>query len=538
MTADANSNFEVRRRSRRRTSLWLVVPSVTAAALTLLPLVYLFVRSFSRGAGDYVRIVATADSLRLLLRTVMLAGGVVIVSVVLALPIAWIVTRTDVPGRRLLAVLASLPLVFPSYLGAYVYIATLGPRGLLQQSLSGWNVSQLPELVYGFDGALLVLSIFSYPYVLLPLITALRRLDPTLEEASRVLGRGRGGTFFHVVLPQLRTPLLKGSLLVAMYTISDFGAVSLTRFDTFTVAIYTTFRSTLDRTASAALATLLIFLTVLLLIGESGARQRAPLTTRATRPAGVTPLGRWRLVAFVFVLAVIGAGVLLPIGTIVSWSFQGGAGELMSRTVAAAASSLSVSMAAAVACLALAIPLASWMVRRESRTVRTVEKIVMAGYALPGLVTALALVFFATRVAFPLYQTLTLLVLAYIIRFLPEAVAAGAAALAPISRQFEEAARVLGRSEVGALLAVVWPLSRNGFLAGAGLVFLTAAKELPATLILRPTGFETLATRIWSLTAEAAYGEAALPAVILLAVSAIPVYFLVIRPTLADDSRT
>lgn len=534
MTTYAVEPSEKRRRFRRRSSLWLVGPSVIAAALTLLPLTYLVIRALGRGFSGYAAVVFTSEVLRLLWRTTALAAAVVAVCIAISLPLAWLLTRTDLPGRRLIAAAANLPLVIPSYLGAYVVIASLGPRGALQKALEPLGIETLPSFVYGFDGALLVLAMFSYPYLLLPLIAAFRALDPSLEEASRILGRGRGETFIRVVLPQLKTSLLKGSLLIALYTLSDFGAVSLTRYDTFTVAIYTTFRSMLDRTAAASLSTVLVLLTLLLLFVESRVRSRFAFRVGAARPYALIRLGKWGIPSLALVGLFLTATVLFPLGTILGWLTEADLRLSVDTTLRAAVGTLNVSFRAAIACVFLSIPLGLWVARSAAREARLVEATVMSGYALPGLVTALALVFFATRVAPPLYQTTTLLVIAYVIRFLPEALAAAVAAITPISRSFEEAARILGRSQIGALISVVWPLSSRGILAGGGLVFLTAAKELPATLILRPTGFETLATRIWSLTAEAAYAEAALPALILVAVSAIPIFFLVIRPALSE----
>ena len=534
MTGYAVEQTEKRRRFRRRSSLWLVGPSFVAAGLTLLPLVYLVIRALGRGFSGYAAVIFTSEVLRLLWRTTILAAAVVAVCIAIALPLAWLLTRTDLPGRRVIAVVANLPLVIPSYLGAYVVIASLGPRGALQKALAPFGIEELPSLVYGFDGALLVLAMFSFPYLLLPLIASFRTLDPSLEEASRILGLGRRETFIRIVLPQLRTPLLKGSLLIALYTLSDFGAVSLTRYDTFTVAIYTSFRSMLDRTAAAALSTVLVLLTLLLLFVESRVRSRFAFRVGSSRPYSRVRLGKWRIPSLLLVSLFLAVTVIFPLATILGWLTETDLRLSIETTLRAAAGSLDVSFRAAIACVLLSIPLGLWVARSAARETQLVEATVMSGYALPGLVTALALVFFATRVAPPLYQTTTLLVIAYVIRFLPEALAAAVAAITPISRSFEEAARILGRSQLGALVAVVWPLSRRGVLAGGGLVFLTAAKELPATLILRPTGFETLATRIWSLTAEASYAEAAFPALLLVAVSAIPIYFLVIRPALSE----
>jgi iron(III) transport system permease protein len=192
-----------------------------------------------------------------------------------------------------------------------------------------------------------------------------------------------------------------------------------------------------------------------------------------------------------------------------------------------------VSAAAAVVAVAASIPVAVWAVRYPSRVARVIARLSYSGYALPGLVIALSLVFLVTRHFRGMYQTLGLLIVAYCIRFLPEALSATRSALAAVAPAFEEAARSLGDGTWRVLRAITLPLIRSGLLAGAGLVFLTSMKELPATLILRPIGFETLATRIWSAASEGVFSEAAAPSLMLLVASAVPVWMLIIRPALS-----
>jgi iron(III) transport system permease protein len=181
-----------------------------------------------------------------------LAAVVTAASVAVAVPLAWLTARTDLPGRRAWAVLAALPLVIPSYVGGFVLVSMFGPRGLLQDALAPLGVERLPE-IYGLPGAALALTLFSYPYVLLTVRGALRGMDPALEEASRSLGSGGWATFFRVTLPQLRPAIVAGALLVALYSLSDFGAVSLLQFDSFSREIYTQYRSAFDRTPAAIL---------------------------------------------------------------------------------------------------------------------------------------------------------------------------------------------------------------------------------------------------------------------------------------------
>jgi iron(III) transport system permease protein len=210
--------------------------------------------------------------------------------------------------------------------------------------------------------------------------------------------------------------------------------------------------------------------------------------------------------------------------------------DRVTDTVDAALASLLASGLGAIVAAVLAIPVALLLVRAPGRLPHTIESVIYAGYALPGLVAALGLTYFATRTAFWLYQSLALLIVAYVIRFLPQAVGATRSAIERIDPALESAARGLGRSTAGVLRVVTLPLAGPGIAAGAILVFLTAMKELPATLVLRPTGFETLATEIWNQTSVSDYPEASLPALVLVALSAIPLWLLVIRPVAGVDA--
>lgn len=519
-----------------RASAALAVPALLVAAAVNLPLVYLLLRSAERGMGGYLATVASARTLELVVATLALVVGVVALSLAVAVPLAWLVTRTDLPGRRAWAVAGALPLVFPSYVSAFALVAALGPRGYLQGWLEPLGVERLPELVYGYGGALLALALFTYPYTYLLLVATLSRLDPALEESSRALGAGRWRTFFRVVLPQLRPAIYAGSLLVALYTLSDFGAVSIARYNTFTLSIYNAYRGLFDRGVAASLATVLVLLTVGLIALEARLAQRVrPAPARVARRQVPVPLGRWRWPSLAALCLLHALTLGVPLGVVGFWGVRAVlVGNPLGRAGGAAFGSLSVSLAAAVVAVVLALPVTAWAARHPGWWSRLAERASHAGYALPGIVIALALVFFVSRTLRPLYQTLAVLVAAYVVRFLPEALAAARSAFAAVAPRLEEAARSLGRGPLSVLASLTLPLVRPGLAAGGGLVFLTAMKELPATLILRPIGFETLATRVWSAAAEGIYSEAALPALVLVAVSALPVYWLIIRPALAE----
>lgn len=524
---------------RRRAPVWISAPAIACAALLSLPLVYLFIRAAGVGEARLLALVLTEETLRLTLRTLALVMGVLGVSWLIAIPMAWLVVRTDLPGRRLWAVMGALPLAFPSYVAAFSWVTVLGPKGYLQGWLAPFGVDALPNWAYGYVGALLVLSLFTYPYLYLVLVAALVQLDPAYEESSLSLGMGPWLTFWRVTLPQLRPALAAGSLLVALYAVSDFGAVSIVGFNTFTLAIYNAYRALFDRSLAAALSLVLVLLTLGLIGWEAwSARRSRPTRLRAHRLGKPVLLAGWRWPALMGLGSVLLLNLGVPVGVISYWGVRAlQVGNTLSSAWAAAGHSITVAAIAAVVAVALSLPVSLWGTRYPSFVAATVEKFTLSGYALPGLVVALALVFLATRHVPALYQTLPLLILAYVVRFFPQALAATRSSLRNLSPRFEEAGRSLGRGPIYVLGTLTAPLVRPGLLAGGGLVFLTAMKELPATLILRPTGYETLATRVWSAAAEGIYSQAAVPALVLVSISVLPIYYLVIRPALTAVGR-
>ena len=238
------------RAPRGSASIVWIAALVVAGAMAV-PLIYLIVRAAGADADAWNDLLRDS-TWRLLRNTVLLAVSVTAASIAISLPIAWLVVRSDLPFRRVWLVLSVLPLVFPTFVGALAYIAAMGPRGTLQSVLGPLGVESVPQIT-GFEGAFLALTLFSYPYLLLTLLAGMRGVDPSMEEASRALGVGAWRTFFRVVVPQLRVPLAAGSLLVALYVVSDFGAVSILRFDTFTRAIFVQMQSSFDRSAAAVL---------------------------------------------------------------------------------------------------------------------------------------------------------------------------------------------------------------------------------------------------------------------------------------------
>ena len=515
-----------------RSIIVLWIPAILAGGFVVLPLVYLFIRA-GGSSTPMLELIASASTLTTVSATLWLAAAVTFCSILIALPIAWLTTRSDIPLRRLWSILTPLPLVIPSYVGAYLLVSTLGPRGTAQQWLEkAFGVTRLPE-IYGFPGALYILTILSYPFILLSVRAALKKIDPSQEEASRSLGLNAWQTFWRVTFPQIRPAIAAGSLLVCLYVLRDFGAVSIMRYNTFTRVIYIQYRSTFDRAAAATFSLVLIGLTIVILWLEIRARGRARYhggSAASSRPVTIIPLGKWRWPSFVFCASVVGASLLMPAVNLGYWVLRGiQAGEQIGSIWEITKNSITASGLAAFGALLAALPVAVVNVRYPNKLSHLLERTTYLAFALPGIVIALALVFFGANYAAPLYQTLLLLVIAYIALFLPEAVGALRNALIQIHPSMEEAARSLGRNPYQVFRQVTLPLVRPGMVAGASLVFLTTMKELPATLILAPIGFQTLATRIWGAVSEAFFARAAVPALILILISSIPTALTILK---------
>lgn len=515
---------------RRRPPLVLTVPALAVVCLVVLPLVYLVTRS-AGGGGDAWRILGRQGTVELLLRTGLLVGTVTALATLVAVPLAWLVARTDLPGRRAWAVALALPLVIPSYVAALALLGAFGPKGLLQQILEPLGVERLPD-IYGFPGAVAALVLSTYPYVYLLASAGLRELDPSLEEVSRSLGRSALSTFSRVTLPMVWPSVGAGALLAALYTLADFGAVSLMQTSSLTRAIFLQYRAAFDRRPAAVLALVLVALTALILLLETLSRRRlryARATPGVARAPVSVRLGAWRWPALAYCGFVSLAFLAVPIAVLSYWLARGvAAGQEFDPAWLPALNSLIASGLAAAVAIAAAIPIATLAQRYRSRRTVALERLSYSSNALPGIVIALALVFFAANYLPAIYQTLPLLVLAYAIRFFPQAVAGAHSALLTVNPRLEEAARALGRGPLSVVVSITVPLIRSGLAAGAALVFLSTMKELPATLLLRPVGFETLATEVWKFTSLSFYSRAALPALLLIVVSA-PLLFLLTR---------
>ena len=509
-----------------RPPLPLAAAGVVGAFLALLPLLYLVVRA-TGVAGDSLDLVFRARTAEVIGNTLVLGALVGIGSVAIGLPLGWLTARTDLPLRRAFAVLVIVPFAVPSYVLAFAVINVLGPSGVAADALAPLGIP-FPD-IYGLPGAVLVLTLATYPYVTLAVRAAVARLDPSLLDAARTLGEDGRHAFRRVVLPALAAPVAGGALLAILYAIADFGSVSLLQYESLSQAIYVQYRGTFDRSLAAILALVLAVLALAIAVAEAGIRARRPaaVARAQARPMPVVALGRWRWPAAALCAAVVTLGLVLPVVTLFAWLARGlAAGEPLRVVPEAALNTLVAATAGTLVALALAAPVAILAARWPGRPSAAVETASMTSYALPGIVVALAVVFLASGVVPVLYQTLALLALAYAVRFMPLAAGPMRDGLRAISPSLEESARVLGRTPVNAFLTVTLSLLRPAVVAGAALVFLAVGKELPMTLLLAPTEFTTLATQVWGAVGDGFYARAAPSALLLVGLSMVSVALL------------
>ncbi len=511
--------------------LWLKLPSplhiiaVLVVTLVLLPMGYLIVRALGAGESG-LEYLLSVRTLSVIWNSLLLAGAVTLSAAVIGTLFAWLTARTDLPFRRFWLVGGVLPLVIPSYIGAITFIAAFGPRGLLQSLLEPLGVQHLPS-IYGFWGAWLAITLFTYPYVVLPVRAALLGMDPALEEAAQSMGLKRWQVFRRVTLPQLKPALAAGMLLSALYTLSDFGAVALMRYDAFTRVIYMQYTSSFDRNRAAILALVLVVITIGLLLLErrvAAVTRNYRIGTGVQRKVRPVALGQWRVPALAFCGLLVAVGMVIPVLILFSWLLQNPAAT--PQMLLPLWNTISSSGLTALVVGLAALPLALLAVRSSSRRGKTLASVPYLGNVLPGVVVALALVFFAANYLPTLYQTLPVLVLGYATRFLPLSIGATRSALTQINPCVEESGRSLGLRPWQVTARITAPLARGGILAGMALVFLSVMKELPTTLLLAPTGFKTFATQIWTASAEARLAQIGAPALLLVVVSALSLVFI------------
>jgi len=461
---------------------------------------------------------------------------------------AWLVTMTEFPGRRWMEIALALPLAFPAYVLAYGYTHVLDHPGVVQSTLRdlmGWGPRDywFPE-IRSLGGAALMLTLVLYPYVYLLARAAFAAQGASTFLAARVLGRSPFRAFFSVSLPMARPAIASGVMLVAMETIADFGTVAYFGVQTFAVGIYTSWFTLADRAAAAQLALGLLSFALLLAMLERTSRGGAKYANaRRNAPMQRIVLGHGQKVgAMVFCLMPVLLGVLLPVlalGTMAMGSQQ----DLLSpRYLGFIKNSVMLASIAAAVTVIAALILGTLHRVRANRLTGTSLYLARIGYAVPGGVIAVGLLVpFAAfdntldawmRANFDISTGLLftgsiwLLIFAYLIRFLAAALGAYEGGIATVGANMDAAARTLGQDMPGLVRRIHMPLLRTSLLTAGLIVFVDVMKELPATLIMRPFNYDTLAVQAYRLASDERLEGAAVPSLVIAAIGLIPVILL------------
>jgi len=501
----------VRARRARLPAALLGVSSLVVILLAL-PLVFLLIEAHGAGTSDVAHLIFRRLTADLLWNTVRLTVVVTVLCAVIGTAAAWCVERTNLPGRRIWAVLVVVPLAIPDFVVSF-----------------GW--ASLWTWVHGFRGAVVVMTLAVYPLVYLPVAASLRAADPGQEEVARSLGCGRVRTFCRVTLGQARGAILGGCLLVALVLLAEYGAFEILGYQTFTTEIFTEFSVSFSVPAACALSLVLVVLSLLVLAGEGMMRGRGRVARSGSLAARRMPpyrLGRATLPVLAGFGLLVGLALGIPVGSSVWWMFEGGAHAIGGVSLVSAALHTALyGGGAGLIDTAAALPLALLVIRYSGRLRHFLERSTYLVLAMPGVVTAFALSYFTERYGSGLlYQSAPLLVICYAIMFFPLALVGVKASVARAPASLDEVARSLGQPRLAVLRRVTLRLAGPGLAAAFCLVFLSVVTELTATLLLIPTGVQTLATQFWVYETNLSYGQAAPFALVMIGVAALPSYVL------------
>lgn len=511
---------------------WLLLGLATLVCLlAAVPLFYISLHAIRADPELWQRL-TVGQVPRLLRNTVSLLVVVVAGACLVGTLAAWLVERTDLPGRRVWRWLLALPLAIPGYVAAVCAMFLLRRGGFIDQfamQYLGFARQEFPlPPLFSLGGVAVIIVLYTFPFVFLAVSAALRTLDTTLDEAAQVAGHGPWRSFWTLTVPMLLPAIAAGGLLVGLYVLSDFGTVALLRYQTFTTAVYRQFAGTIGREAASVVSLGLIGLSLLLLISEAWIHRRDRWYTRsgAWRPQRLLRLGRWRWAVFGAIFGLAGLSLFLPIVVLTGLTIQGiVAPSEVDRiwnvgavsTWRYGANSLLLAILAATLAIALAVAPTFLAVRYQSVYAQTLLNLGKTAFALPGILIGLGFLMFFLRT--PLYATVAALVCGLAFRLLPKTLASTEATLRFVSPTLEQAAQTLGSSWRATLRRVTLPLAAPGLLAGWALAFVTAMKELPLLVILRPPGFDTLSIQIWEAANDSVYTQAAPPALLMVALT-------------------
>ena len=525
---------------RRLDAAW-IVGAVALALLLMLPLAAIVGRALEPAGAVWEHLAATVLP-RYVGSTLWLLLGVGVGVAAGGVGTAWLVSLCRFPGRGVFEWALLLPLAMPAYVVAYVYAGVLDAAGPVHGALRAWLGADGPlpwfPNVRSLPGAAVVLTLVLYPYVYMLARAAFLEQSVCVLEVSRTLGRTPWGAMWSVALPLARPSIAVGVALALMETLNDFGAVQHFGVDTFTTGIFRTWLGRNEVNAAAQLAVLLVLFVVVLVALERVSRGQAAYRHMSVRyrPLPEYRLGGWRAAAaFAFCLGPILFGFLLPTGLLAAWTIETGHAAIDARFVRLAANSFVLAGAAALVCVALGAALAYLLRRRPTRGLRLVVAAANLGYAIPGAVVAVGVVLalagldrliFGGGTGLVLSGGVFALLFAYTVRFLPIGVGTVESGLTRVTPHMDDAARTLGCGPGAVLRRVHGPMLRGSLLTAGVLVFVDVMKELPATLMIRPLNFDTLAIRTYEFASDEQLALAAPSALAIVAVGVLPVLLL------------
>ena len=499
--------------------------SLVLAFFLVLPLIYLIVK-ISFEFSLFFDFIFNKTIFKLSLNTVLLIVLVVLFSVLISLPLAFLNVRSNLPFAKQLTSISVLPIALPSYVMATTQIEIWSKNGWVHNFLKlFFEMKDFPSF-YGLIGSVFVLSLITYPYVYIGLSAMFRRFDYQMIDASRTLGNGRIKTFRKIIFPLVSPTVVAGSLLVALYVLSDFGAVSLLRFNTFTIAIFNRMYNSISNYGVLEISLLAILFCFVILYIESKTKNEARYFSNSNlSDYKRIDLGIWRWILFPITLLPLCFGFILPIAVLVYWLIIGMGEDLgFSQVIKPAINTIVISSVSALFITLVSIPILISVKKRIKFFSFFIDKVSYIGLSLPGVIVSMSLVFFCINYFDYIYQTFIVLILGYFISFLPAALGPIRSSMAQIDPKLQDASYTLGAGKISTYYNVIVKLSSPGFIYGAVLVFILCLKELPATLILSPIGFQTLATQIWSFASEAFFIKTALASIVLVIIAGIPSY--------------
>jgi iron(III) transport system permease protein len=510
---------------------YLHVFAIGIAAIVAIPIIFTFLSALTVEPELWKRLYETRLKV-ILPNTIKLLISVGILTLLIGVTSAWIVTRYDFAGKKVWEWLLVLPLAIPGYVLAYAYASIMAPGGLAQNtwgSIFG-DILKKPSL-YSFWGVSLILSLVNYPYVYLLTRASLLNQNVKYYEAARTLGVSKIKRLWSINIPLAYPGIIAGLALALMEVMADFGTVALLRYPTFTEAIYRQMTARFDPSGAAALAFILVAITFLLMSLERYFRGKRSFeqTKGSFRSQMPEKLNLQKtMITTAVILLILSFALFIPVTTLINMAWDAiTKGGLDSRFIKFTLNTVFVSAAGATTASILAVPAAYLHARHPNTLSRAVYYMSSLGYSLPGPVIAVGILLTVAMLLNWLYGSILLLLMAYLVRFMPIALQSQDSSISMVSKSMEDASRTLGAGTWKTFKDILLPLIRRGILAGWVVAFVDCMKELPATMMLRPLAFDTLAVRVWVEASESLWEMAALPALLIVLAGLIPLIIII-----------